>query len=139
MNRNIFTCPLVLYNNMTSVASSLQNMVIFVLTALSTLIPISSCRTTVSLQMVWNMIIINIALSHCSALLHGFLCISINVTPVGRMHPFSKLIHRLLDFHLQDNYGSVQICLFQCLVKVLTSPCPYCFFSVFLHFFFFTT
>lgn len=34
---------------------------------------------------VWMVIIINIALGHCSSPFHGFLCILINVTPVGKI------------------------------------------------------
>lgn len=65
-----------------------------------------------------DVIMMNIALSHRSALFHGFLCILINVTPVGRMFPHSTEILRLLDFHLWDRLRSIRICLFQLTVNI---------------------
>lgn len=62
-------------------------MVISVWTSLYIVIPIYQLLSHHHCVNGVDVIIIIIALSHCSALFHGFLCILINVTPVGRKLP----------------------------------------------------
>lgn len=61
----------------------LASVVISVLTSLYAAFPIYQLLN--QQRGVWMVIIINIALGHCSSPFHGFLCILINVTPAGKI------------------------------------------------------
>lgn len=95
---DIFTCPVVPRekNEMSSIVLPVCGYLGFNIIIYCDF-PFTSCSTAI---IVWMVIIINIALSQCSALFHGFQCILINVTPAGRMEPRSTAIHPVLDFQL---------------------------------------
>lgn len=80
---NVFTHPAESLETNWNERDCLASVLISVLTSLYVAFPIYQLLN--QQRGVWMVIIINIALGHCSSPFHGFLCILINVTPVGKI------------------------------------------------------